>query len=76
MQGKLIGTNLKTFRGKVSPTIDKPLRDFTMKDRRMNFEFPNTQPWTFAGELSADGTSLIGTVNSAQGGMPITFRKR
>jgi hypothetical protein len=57
VQGKLNGTNLKTFRGKVSPTIDKPLRDFTMKDRRMNFEFPNTQPWTFAGELSADGTS-------------------
>jgi hypothetical protein len=76
VQGKLIGTNLKTFRGKVSPTIDKPLRDFTMKDRRMDFEFPNTQPWTFAGELSSDGTSLIGTVNSAQGGMPITFIKR
>ncbi|HVQ15564.1 MAG TPA: hypothetical protein VMS40_18310, partial [Vicinamibacterales bacterium] len=76
VQGKLTGTNLKTFRGKVSPTIDKPLRDFTMKDRRMNFEFPNTQPWTFAGELSADGASLAGTVNSAQGGMPITFTKR
>ena len=76
VQGKLNGTNLKTFRGRVSPTIDKPLRDFTMKERRMNFEFPNTQPWTFAGELSADGTSLTGTVNSAQGGMPITFRKR
>ena len=76
VQGKLIGTNLKTFGGKVTPTIDKPLRDFTMKERRMNFEFPNTQPWTFAGELSADGTALTGTVNSAQGGMPITFRKR
>jgi len=76
VQGKLIGTNLKTFRGKVSQTIDKPVRDFTMKDRRMDFEFPNTQPWTFAGELSSDGTSLIGTVNSAQGGMPITFRKQ
>jgi hypothetical protein len=76
VQGTLIGTNLKTFRGKVSPIIDKPLRDLTLKDRRMNFEFPNTQPWTFAGELSADGSSLTGTVNSAQGGMPITFRKR
>jgi hypothetical protein len=76
VQGTLIGTNLKTFRGKVTPTIDKPLREFRMKDRQMNFEFPNTQPWTFAGELSADGTSLTGTVNSAQGGMPITFRKR
>jgi hypothetical protein len=76
IQGKLIGTNLKTFRGKVAPTIDKPLRDFTIEGRRMNFELPNTQPWTFAGELSADGTSLAGTLNSAQGGMPVTFRKR
>ena len=76
MQGKLIGTDLKTFRGKVKPTINKPLRDFTMKERRMDFEFPNTQPWTFAGELSADGTSITGTVNSAQGGMPITFRRQ
>ena len=75
VQGKLIGTDLKTFGGKVPTTINKALRDFTMKDRRLNFEFPNTQPWTFAGELSADGTSITGTVNSAQGGMPITFRK-
>ena len=76
IQGKLIGTNLKTFRGKVAPMIDKPLREFTMKERRMNFELPNTQPWTFAGELSADGRSLAGTLNSAQGGMPVTFRKQ
>jgi hypothetical protein len=76
VQGKLVGTNLKTFRGKVNPTVDKPLRSFTMKDRRMNFELPNTQPWTFAGELSADGTTLTGTLNSVQGGMPVTFRKR
>ena len=76
VQGKLIGTDLKTFGGKTPQTINKPLRDFTMKERRLNFEFPNTQPWTFAGELSADGTAITGTVNSAQGGMPITFRKR
>jgi hypothetical protein len=75
VQGTLIGTDLKTFGGKVPATINKALRGFTMKDRTMNFEFPNTQPWTFAGELSADGTTLTGTVNSAQGGMPITFRK-
>jgi hypothetical protein len=76
LQGKLTGTNLKTFRGKVDQTIDKPLRDFTMKDRRINFELPNTQPWTFAGELSADGSSLTGTLNSAQGGMAVSFHKR
>jgi hypothetical protein len=70
IQGKLIGTNLPNGR------IDKYLRDFTMKGRQMNFELPNTQPWTFAGELSADGDSIVGTVNSAQGGMPVTFRKR
>jgi hypothetical protein len=75
VQGKLIGTDLKTFGGKVPATINKALRDFTIKDRVMTFEFPNTQPWTFSGELSADGTTLTGTVNSAQGGMPITFRK-
>jgi hypothetical protein len=76
VQGKLIGTTLKTFRGKVEPTIDKPLRDFTMKDRRMDFQLPNTQPWTFAGELSADGSAITGTLNSAQGGVPVTFRRR
>jgi hypothetical protein len=68
VQGTLIGTNL----GK----IDKPLREFTMKERRMNFELPNTQPWTFAGELAADGNAIVGTLNSAQGGLPVTFRKR
>jgi hypothetical protein len=75
VQGTLIGTNLKTFRGRVNPTINKPLRDFRMQGRRIDFEFPNTQPWTFAGELSADGTTITGTVNSVQGGMPMTFRK-
>jgi hypothetical protein len=68
VQGQLIGTNL----GK----INKPLRDFTMKGRQMNFELPNTQPWTFAGELSADGSAIAGIVSSAQGGLPVIFRKR
>jgi hypothetical protein len=98
VQGKLIGTDLKTFRGRVSPKIDKPLRDLCVVmpgqapppgaraggppspciapgDKvRLNFELPNAQPWTFAGELSADG-SLVGTLNSAQGGAPVTFKK-
>ncbi len=75
VQGKLIGTDLKSFRGRVTPTIDKPLRSLTVKERRVNFELPNTQPWTFAGELSADGTTIAGVVSSAQGGVPLTFRK-
>ena len=75
VQGKLIGTDLKTFRSRVSPKIDKPLRDLAIKDRRLNFELPNAQPWTFAGELSADGSTIVGTFNSAQGGAPVTFKK-
>jgi hypothetical protein len=76
VQGKLVGTDLKTFRGKVKPTINKALRDFTMKGRQLNFELPNTQPWTFAGELAADGSSITGLVSSAQGSAPITFKKQ
>jgi hypothetical protein len=102
LSGKLIGTDLKTFRGRVAPTINKPLRDFSIllpgqspagrgggrggapqggpappapNTVRLNFELPNTQPWTFAGELSADGSSITGTLNSAQGGVPVTFKK-
>jgi len=69
--GKLIGTTLPK-EGK----IDKPLRRFTVKDRRMNWEFPNTQSWNFAGELSADGTTITGVASSIQGGVPVAFRKR
>jgi hypothetical protein len=80
VEGKLVGTNLKTFRGKVKPTINKALRELPntplIKERRLNFELPNTQPWTFIGDLSADGTSITGSLNSAQGGAPVTFRKQ
>jgi hypothetical protein len=64
--GKLIGTNL----GK----IDKPLRNFTIKERQMTFEFPNIQPWNFAGDVTAEGT-IAGIVFSIQGGAPVTFRR-
>ena len=85
VQGKLIGTNLKTFRGKVNPKIDKPLRDLDIKDQTgkqtcttspcvIRFELPNTQPWNFAGQLSADG-SITGFFNSAQGGVPVTLKR-
>jgi hypothetical protein len=75
VQGKLIGTDLKTFNGRVTPTINKALRTLRIQGRNVNFELPNTQPWTFAGQLSDDGTTLTGTFNSAQGGVPVTFKK-
>jgi hypothetical protein len=64
--GKLIGTNLGA--------IDKPLRDFSIAARRMKFEFPNIQPWNFDGEATAQDT-IVGVVTSAQGGLPVTFRR-
>ena len=42
----------------------------------MTWEFPNTQPWTYAGELSADNTTISGATNSAQGAAALVFRKR
>ena len=47
-----------------------------MKDRLLNWEFPNTQSWNFAGELSADGTTITGVASSIQGGVRVEFRKR
>jgi hypothetical protein len=69
--GKLVGTTLPQEK-----PINQPLRNLVMKERRINFEFPNTQSWNFAGELSADGTAITGVTSSAQGGIAITFRKR
>jgi hypothetical protein len=64
--GRLVGTNL----GK----IDRPLRNFTLKDRRIDFELPNIpSPWTFAGEVRGD--AIDGVVSSAQGGLPVTFER-
>jgi hypothetical protein len=69
--GTLIGTTLPK-EGK----IDKPLKRFTVKGRQVNWEFPNTQSWNYAGELSADGTTIRGVTSSIQGGIPLEFRKR
>jgi hypothetical protein len=71
--GKLIRTTLPDPREGI---LNRPLRSFTMNERRMNFQFPNTQAWSYAGELSADGTAIEGVTNSAQGGMRLMFRKR
>ena len=39
----MIGTTLPK-----EEKIDKPLRRFTVRERRMNWEFPNTQSWNTA----------------------------
>ena len=69
--GKLIGTTLPK-----EDKIDRPLKRFTVKDHQMNWEFPNTQTWNFAGELSTDGTTITGVIGSIQGGIRVEFRKR
>jgi hypothetical protein len=69
--GKLVGTTLPN-----EEKIDKPLKRFTVTERQMNWEFPNTQSWNFAGELSADGTAITGVITSIQGGIRVEFRKR
>jgi hypothetical protein len=71
VQGRLIGTSLP----KEEP-VNRSFRNFRLQNRRINFEFPNTQVWNFAGELSEDGRTIEGTASSAQGGVPVTFRKR
>jgi hypothetical protein len=49
---------------------------FTINGRRLSWTFPNTQTWSFSGELSADGREIVGATNSAQGGIRLTFRKQ
>ncbi len=66
VNGKLIGTNLGR--------IDRTLRDFTIVDNTVYFTLPNVDPWRFSGELG-DG-AISGVVASAQGGVPVTFRKQ
>jgi hypothetical protein len=66
VNGKLVGTNLGR--------IDRPLRAFTIVDRTVYFTLPNVDPWRFSGEMG-DGT-ITGVIASAQGGVPVTFRKQ
>ena len=76
VMGKLVQTTLPDPRE--PKPIDKPFRNFKIDTgmRRLNWTFPNTQEWGFAGELSADGREITGVTSSAQGGARITFRKR
>jgi hypothetical protein len=67
VNGKLIGTNL----GK----IDKPLRNFKITDRQVDFTFPNVDPWSVSGKLS-DHNTIDGIVFSIQGGTTVTFTRQ
>jgi hypothetical protein len=65
--GRLIGTTLGP--------IGQPLRQVGIEERVLRFELPNWQPWSFAGQLTDDGT-IVGVLSSEQGGVPVTFRRR
>jgi len=65
--GTLIGTALGT--------IQQPLRAVSIEGRALRFDLPNWQPWSFAGELTDEGT-LVGVLSSEQGGVPVIFRRR
>jgi hypothetical protein len=67
VNGKLIGTNL----GK----IDKPLRNFKIDGRQINFTFPNVDPWNVSAKLTDNGT-IEGMVFSIQGGTTVTFKRQ
>jgi hypothetical protein len=86
VNGKLVGTNLgkidKPLRnlaigpftppppfGQPPPSTPPPTYENVVR-----FTLPNVEPWTFTGQLMDDGT-VVGTVNSAQGGLPVTFRR-
>jgi len=64
--GALIGTTLGA--------IGAPLEDLAVDGREVRFELPNWQPWSFTGELAADG-ALVGVLSSEQGGVPVSFRR-
>ena len=73
--GTVIGKLIRTTLPKEQP-INQAFRNFRINGRQMSWEFPNTQSWNYAGELAADGASINGVTNSAQGGIQLTFRKR
>jgi len=73
--GTVIGKLIRTTLPKEQP-VNQAFRNFRINGRQMSWDFPNTQSWNYAGELAADGTSINGVTNSAQGGIQLTFRKR
>jgi hypothetical protein len=66
VNGKLIGTTLGE--------INKPLREFRIEGRQLDFTLPNIDPWNVSVTLTEDG-ALEGGIYSIQGTMPVTFRR-
>src|SRR5687768_6602025 len=58
LMGRLIQTTLPDPRE--PKPINKGFRNFSVTERRLNWTFPNTQEWNYAGELSADGSAITG----------------
>ncbi len=66
VNARLVGTTLGE--------IDKPLREFRIDGRRIDFTFPNVDPWNASITLTDEGT-LEGGIFNIQGTMPVTFRR-
>ena len=74
--GTVVGRLIRTTLPKERP-INQPFRAFRINNtRQISWTFPNTQEWTFTGQLSEDGSAIAGNTNSAQGGIPLTFRRK
>jgi hypothetical protein len=85
INGKLIGTNLgaidKPLRNlSIGPFTPPPPfgapapSSSTTYENVVRFTLPNIDPWNFTGQLTDEGT-LAGFVGSAQGSLPVTFRR-
>ena len=73
--GTVVGRLIRTTLPQEQP-INLAFRNFRMNaNGQMAWTFPNTQEWSFTGQLAPDG-SITGVTNSAQGGIALTFRKR
>lgn len=66
ISSRLVGTTLGE--------INKPLRELRIDGSRLDFTFPNIDPWNVSLTLNDDGT-LQGGIFNIQGTMPVTFRR-
>ena len=74
--GTVVGRLIRTTLPQESP-INLAFRNFRMNaNGQMAWTFPNTQEWSFNGQLAPDGSAITGATNSAQGGIALTFKKR